>query len=128
MGPCAHHAPPRPRSREECAYATKVVAADSDWGVADALAQDQAFDDAVDVVGVHYPCGYLGAYTSCPSTVAAQGLGKPLWASGNGSQDAHTGASAVARSINRGYLDGRMTAYFNWPVIAALYPNLNFST
>ncbi|MEE1806916.1 hypothetical protein, partial [Streptomyces sp. BE133] len=46
----------------------------------------------------------------------------------NGSQDAHTGASAVARSINRGYLDGRMTAYFNWPVIAALYPNLNFST
>ncbi|MFG3552448.1 ricin-type beta-trefoil lectin domain protein [Streptomyces sp. NPDC047725] len=108
--------------------ATKVVAADTDWGVADAMAQDQAFKDAVDVVGVHYPCGYLGAYTDCPSTTTAQRLGKPLWASENGSQDAHTGAAAVARSINRGYLDGNMTAYFNWPAIAALYPNLFFST
>ncbi|MGW1550357.1 ricin-type beta-trefoil lectin domain protein [Streptomyces sp. NPDC002346] len=109
-------------------YATKVVAADSDWSVADAMAEDPAFNDAVDVVGVHYPCGYLGDYTTCSSTATAQGLGKPLWASENGSQDTDTGAHAVARSINRGYLDGKMTAYFNWPVIAALYPNLNFST
>ncbi|MEV0452704.1 ricin-type beta-trefoil lectin domain protein [Streptomyces sp. NPDC050600] len=108
--------------------ATKVVAADSDWGVADAMAQDQAFKDAVDIVGVHYPCGYLDAYATCPSTPTAPRLGKPLWASENGSQDADTGAPAVARSINRGYLDGKMTAYFNWPVIAALYPNLFFST
>ncbi|MFE7244847.1 ricin-type beta-trefoil lectin domain protein [Streptomyces sp. NPDC057580] len=109
-------------------YATKVVAADSDWSVADAMAEDPAFNDAVDVVGVHYPCSYLGDYTTCSSTATAQGLGKPLWASENGSQDTDTGAHAVARSINRGYLDGKMTAYFNWPVIAALYPNLNFST
>ncbi|MEU2134456.1 ricin-type beta-trefoil lectin domain protein [Streptomyces sp. NPDC018352] len=109
-------------------YATKVVAADSDWAVADDMAKDPAFNDAVDVVGVHYPCGYLGDYTTCSSTATAQGLGKPLWASENGSQDADTGASAVARSINRGYIDGKMTAYFNWPVIAALYPNLHFST
>ncbi|MCP2311295.1 ricin-type beta-trefoil lectin domain protein [Kitasatospora paracochleata] len=107
---------------------TKVVAADSDWTVADAMNLDPAFKNAVDIVGVHYPCGYLGSYTSCPSTPVAQGLGKPLWASENGSEDADTGAPAVARAINRDYLDGRMTGFFNWPVIAALYPNLSFST
>ncbi|AUG75496.1 galactosylceramidase [Kitasatospora sp. MMS16-BH015] len=106
----------------------KVVAADDGWGVADAMATDPAFRNAVDIVGVHYPCGYLGAYTSCPSTANAQSLGKPLWASENGSQDADTGATAVARAVNRDYLDGRMTSYLNWPVIAALYPNLFFGT
>ncbi|MFJ1705890.1 ricin-type beta-trefoil lectin domain protein [Kitasatospora sp. NPDC088346] len=109
-------------------YTTRVVAADSDWGVADAMAADPAFGNAVDIVGTHYPCGYLGDYTTCPSTPTAQGLGKPLWASENGSEDADTGAAPVARAINRGYLDGRMTAFFNWPVIAALYPDLYFST
>ncbi len=109
-------------------YPTKVVAADSDWTVADAMAVDPAFKAAVDVVGVHYPCGYLGSYTTCNSTPTAQGLGKPLWASENGSQDANDGAAAAARAINRDYLDGKMTSYINWPVIAALYPNLSFST
>src|SRR3954471_20948959 len=37
--------------------AVKVVGADSsDWGVADDMVRDSAFGDAVDVVGVHYPC------------------------------------------------------------------------
>ncbi|MGX4735402.1 ricin-type beta-trefoil lectin domain protein [Kitasatospora griseola] len=108
--------------------ATKVVAADSDWSVADDMAADPAFKNAVDVVGVHYPCGYLDSFTSCPSTANAQALGKPLWASENGSEDANDGAASVARGINRGYIDGRMTSFINWPVIAALYPNLFFST
>ncbi|MCO5992040.1 ricin-type beta-trefoil lectin domain protein [Actinoallomurus rhizosphaericola] len=106
----------------------KVVAADSGWDVADAMASDPAFKNAVDIVGTHYPCGYMTAFTSCPSTSAAQGLGKPLWASENGSEDADGGAPAVARAINRDYIDGRMTSYINWPVIAALYPNLHYST
>ncbi|SEL87829.1 ricin-type beta-trefoil lectin domain protein [Streptacidiphilus jiangxiensis] len=108
--------------------ATKIVAADSDWSVADDMATDPAFKKAVDIVGVHYPCGYLGSFTSCPSTATAQALGKPLWASENGSEDANAGAPAVARAINRDYIDGRMTSYINWPVIAALYPNLSFSS
>ncbi|RKT09741.1 O-glycosyl hydrolase [Streptomyces sp. 1114.5] len=108
--------------------ATKVVAADDTWSVADAMATDPAFRNAVDIVGVHYPCGYLGSYTNCPSTPTAQALGKPLWASENGSEDADGGAPAVARGINRGYLDGKMTSFLNWPVIAALYPDLFFST
>ncbi|MFF4341324.1 ricin-type beta-trefoil lectin domain protein [Kitasatospora sp. NPDC001540] len=109
-------------------YTTKVVAADDSWAVANDMATDAAFKNAVDIVGTHYPCGYLGSYTTCNSTATAQGLGKPLWASENGSEDTDTGAPAVARAINRDYVDGRMTAFFNWPVIAALYPNLYFST
>ncbi|MET9618422.1 ricin-type beta-trefoil lectin domain protein [Kitasatospora indigofera] len=109
--------------------ATKVVADDGNgWGIADAMAADPAFKAAVDVVGSHYVCGYLSSGATCNSTTAAQALGKPLWASENGSQDANTGAAAAARAINRGYLDGRMTSYINWPVIAALYPNQYFST
>ncbi|MFI1166100.1 ricin-type beta-trefoil lectin domain protein [Streptomyces sp. NPDC020801] len=108
-------------------YATKVVAGDNNWSVAGAMAADGAFKDAVDVVGVHYPCGYQTDFTSCPSPDTAKGLGKPLWASENGSLDANNGAPAVARAINRDYIDGHMTSYINWPVIAALYPNLFFS-
>ncbi|MER7751944.1 ricin-type beta-trefoil lectin domain protein [Kitasatospora sp. NPDC097643] len=108
--------------------ATKVVAADDNWTVADAMTTDPAFRNAVDIVGVHYPCGYMSSFTDCPSTAKAQALGKPLWASENGSEDADGGAPAVARGINRGYLDGKMTSFLNWPVIAALYPDLFFST
>ncbi|MFI8458230.1 ricin-type beta-trefoil lectin domain protein [Kitasatospora sp. NPDC085464] len=108
--------------------ATKVVAADDTWAVADAMATDPAFRNAVDIVGVHYPCGYMSSFTDCPSTPTAQALGKPLWASENGSEDADAGAPAVARGINRGYLDGKMTSFLNWPAIAALYPDLFFST
>ena len=32
------------------------------------------------------------------------------------------GAVALARGINRGYIDGKMTAYINWPVVAAITP------
>ncbi|MFG2660106.1 ricin-type beta-trefoil lectin domain protein [Streptomyces sp. NPDC048425] len=110
-------------------YRTKVVAAESfGWDIADAMAKDSELKDAVDVIGSHYPCGYQSAFTSCPSSDVAQSLDKPLWASENGSLDTDGGAEAVARGINRDYIDGRMTAFVNWPVIASLYPNLSFST
>ncbi|MFD8600452.1 ricin-type beta-trefoil lectin domain protein [Kitasatospora sp. NPDC059646] len=108
---------------------TRVVAADSyDWNLATAMAADPELNSAIDVIGMHYPCGYLGAMATCNSTAAAQVLGKPIWASESGSQDYNTGASAVARAINRDYIDGRMTSFMNWPVVAALYQNLFFST
>ena len=109
---------------------TKVVGADSGWDVADAMVSDSTFNSSIDIVGVHYPCtgGDGGSATSCPSTTNAQSLNKPLWASENGSQDYNSGATAMARAINRGYIDGKMTAYINWPLIAAVYPNLPYST
>ena len=66
--------------------------------------------------------------SSCPSTSNAVATGKQLWASENGSQDLNTGAAAMARADNRDYLDGQMTATINWPVVAAIYPDLPFNT
>ncbi|WP_369382086.1 RICIN domain-containing protein [Streptomyces sp. cg36] len=109
-------------------YATKVVGADDGWQIATAMRADSALDSAVDIVGAHYPCGYMSAMTSCSTTPDALATGKQLWASENGSEDAATGAVPMARAINRGYLDARMTAYINWPVAAALYPNLSFNS
>ncbi len=106
----------------------KIVAADSDWSVANDIDSNPAFAASVDVIGAHYPCGYRSSQTNCTVPSAATSSGKPLWASENGSDDYNAGAPAVARGINRGYIDGRMTAYINWPVVAAITPNLPYPT
>ncbi|OIV35398.1 hypothetical protein BIV57_21645 [Mangrovactinospora gilvigrisea] len=108
---------------------TQVVGADSGWDVADDMVADKKFADSIDIVGAHYPCqGDGGPALSCSTTANAKATGKPLWASENGSQDDNTGAPALIRSITRGYLDADMTAYLNWPLIAALYPGMPYET
>jgi O-glycosyl hydrolase len=107
----------------------KVVGNDSvGWKVADDMVADPAFNAAVDIVGSHYPCGYLKPATTCSSTANALATGKQLWASENGSQDIDTGAEQVIRGILRGYIDAKMTGYFHWPLVAAITPNLPFAT
>ena len=109
--------------------AVQIVADDSfGWGAATDAATNPAFNSAVSVFGSHYPCGYLSDSTTCTGSSTAEALNKPLWASENGSEDETAGAPALIRSITRGYLDADMTAYINWPLIAALYPNLPFDT
>ncbi len=110
--------------------AVRIVGADSDWSVAGDVASDPSFAKAVSVIGVHYPCegGDGGSADTCPANATAEGTGKPLWASENGSQDMTSGAPALIRSITRGYVDADMTAYLNWPLIAAVYPNLPYDT
>ena len=109
--------------------AVKIIASDDfGWGAADESLRDPAFGNAVGVFGSHYVCGYRSAQTNCPSSGNAVNTGKPLWASENGSDDYNAGANAVARGINRGYIDGRMTAYINWPIIAAITPNIPWAT
>src|SRR5215472_13772379 len=106
----------------------QIVGADSDWTIANDLVSNPTFASAVQIVGAHYPCGYLSNETSCPSTSNAAATGKQLWASENGSQDLNAGAGAMARADNRDYLDGQMTATINWPIVAAIYPDLPFNT
>jgi Glycosyl hydrolase family 59/Ricin-type beta-trefoil lectin domain-like len=100
------------------------------WLVADAMATDAAFARSVDVLGIHYSCGYTGTDKgkSCLNSTNARNTGKPLWASETGSQNYNTGVFASVRSYNRGYIDARMTGYMNWNLIAALTPNLRFNT
>jgi O-glycosyl hydrolase len=108
--------------------AVKIVGSDSDWGIANDINSNPTFASAISVIGAHYPCGYRSAQTNCGVAAAATSSGKTLWASENGSDDYNGGAQAMARGINRGYIDGKMTAYLNWPVIAALTPNLPYPT
>ncbi|MBM9502974.1 ricin-type beta-trefoil lectin domain protein [Actinacidiphila acididurans] len=108
----------------------QIVGDDSGWSVADDMASNSAFNNAVSIIGAHYPCegGDGGNADTCSSTTTARNNGKPLWASENGSLDMDAGAPALIRSIVRGYVDARMTAYLNWPLVAAIYPNLPYST
>lgn len=108
----------------------QLVADDTGWDVADDMASNPAFNDAVAIIGTHYSCegGDGGSADTCSSTASARNNGKPLWDSENGSQDMNTGAPALIRAIIRGYTDARMTTYFNWPLIAAIYPNLPYNT
>jgi Glycosyl hydrolase family 59 len=108
--------------------AVQIVGADTDWTIANDLVDNSAFASAVQIIGAHYPCGYLSSESSCPSTSNAVATGKQLWASENGSQDLNNGAAAMARADNRDYIDGQMTATINWPVVAAVYPNLPYNT
>jgi O-glycosyl hydrolase len=111
-------------------YPTRVVAADGGWDIVNDMVDDAALASAIDIVGAHYPCngGDGSDATTCPSPNAAKTLGKPLWASENGSQDESTGAAAIARAFLRGYIDGRMTAFINWPVVAAIPQGLPWET
>ena len=110
--------------------AVQIVGADSGWGIASDIASNPTFANAVSIIGVHYPCagGDGGSADTCPGNATATSTGKPLWASENGSQDLNTGAPALIRSITRGYTDAGLTAYINWPVVAAVYPNLPYNT
>ncbi|GLZ29053.1 galactosylceramidase [Lentzea sp. NBRC 105346] len=108
----------------------KIVGADGGWDVVNDMRSNTAFRNAIDVVGAHYPCRGVSESTGdyCDSPAEAQNIGKPLWASENGSQDYRAGGPVMARQLNRGYIDAKMTAYMNWPLIAALPPGLPFQT
>ena len=110
--------------------AVQIVGADSGWNIASDIASNSTFASAVSIIGVHYPCqgGDGGNADTCPGNATATSTGKPLWASENGSQDLNSGAPALIRSITRGYVDAGLSAYINWPVVAAVYPNLPYST
>ncbi|MFC1415618.1 ricin-type beta-trefoil lectin domain protein [Streptacidiphilus cavernicola] len=110
--------------------AVQIVGDDSGWSVADDMASNSAFNNAVQIIGAHYPCqgGDGGNSDTCSSTANAKNNGKPLWASENGSQDMNSGAPALIRSITRGYVDADITGSLNWPLVAAIYPNLPYAT
>lgn len=110
--------------------AIRVVGDDSGWDVASAMAKDPSFAKSVDIIGVHYSCegGDGGNANTCHSTPKAIAMNKPLWDSENGSQDDNSGAGPLIRAITRGYIDSKMTALLNWPLIAAITPNLPYPT
>jgi glycosyl hydrolase family 59/ricin-type beta-trefoil lectin protein/glycosyl hydrolase family 59 (putative galactocerebrosidase) len=105
----------------------QIVGDDSGWSMADEFG-DTTLKNAVGVLGNHYVCGYLSQADSCSTTANARNSGKPLWASEFGSQDDNSGVVPYIRTVNRGYLDAEISGYMNWPLIAAITPNLPYST
>jgi hypothetical protein len=111
--------------------AVKLIYGDSwpgDWGPANAVVNNTALKNAIDVVSAHYVCGYLSAQSTCTVSANATNTGETLWNSEGGSQDYNDGAKPLARGINRGYIDGKLVAYLNWDLIAAVTPNVPWST
>ncbi|MEU1753035.1 ricin-type beta-trefoil lectin domain protein [Micromonospora matsumotoense] len=98
------------------------------WNPANVAVNNTALRNAIDVIGGHYPCGYLAAQSTCTVSANATATGETLWNSEGGSQDYNDGAKPLARGINRGYLDGRMTAYINWNLIGATTTNIPWAT
>lgn len=109
---------------DEAGYAdVKLVAADeAGFGVVDDLAADPEFASAVDVVGIHYPC----SVTRCTPNAAAIASGKRLWASESGWNNYLTGAKRLGSEINHQYVDSRMTAFINWPLVYSWYPTVQY--
>jgi glycosyl hydrolase family 59/cellulose binding protein with CBM2 domain/glycosyl hydrolase family 59 (putative galactocerebrosidase) len=111
--------------------AVKIIYGDSwpgDWSPANTVVNNAALKSAIDVLSAHYVCGYLSAQSTCTVPANATNSGETLWNSEGGSQDYNDGAKPLARGINRGYIDGRLTAYLNWDLIAAITPNLPWAT
>jgi hypothetical protein len=112
-------------------YATRVVASDrTNYTIADEMASDGTLKAAIDVIGTHYTCGYkpTTSGTTCTTNANALASGKAIWLSETGSQDYMTGATAMSRVYVTGYIQMKITGYLNWPVIAALTPNLGWNT
>jgi hypothetical protein len=98
----------------------KIVAADeiNAWTIADQMAKDPQLKDAVQVIGTHYPL-----YNSTPT---ARSLGKPVWASEEGTWSGNWAATAgqcagLAQTYNRNYVIGKMTASIVWSPVTSYY-------
>ena len=98
---------------------TRIVAADGDWSVADAMTRDPTFAAAVDVLGVHYP--------TMPPT-AAVSLDKTIYASEMWNLSATNdwqGAADLAVDLSQHARWG-LSSSFVWCLVFSWYANLAY--
>ncbi|XP_026147349.1 galactocerebrosidase [Carassius auratus] len=96
-----------------------IIAADGDWSIAAAMLDDPYLNDAVQVIGVHYP--------GTKTVKEALFTEKKLWSSEDYSTfNDDIGAGCWARILNQNYVNGRMTSTISWNLIASYYENLSF--
>jgi hypothetical protein len=115
----------------------KLMAADGfpgfgyEWArtfqVADAAAADPEFKAALGVIAVHDTCGWPTTGYLCQSTATARHLGLPLWESELGAMSNATSAASMARTINNGFIEARITGFLEWPLTSAMPPGLFYS-
>ncbi|MHB1935239.1 MAG: hypothetical protein ACYCOR_01485 [Acidobacteriaceae bacterium] len=112
---------------------TKIVCCDEypgeglgQWSILDAMHTTPSLDNAVAVVGVHYP--WVDGKVTTPAGAAE--MGKPLWSSedqpnsGGGpilSRDWNAGGKIWAKRLNRNYLEGHFTKTEIWSPVTSYY-------
>src|SRR6266540_1547561 len=115
----------------DAGLSTKLVAFDATGGdlvIGDSMRDDPNLRNAVDIMGIHYPCENISQpATRCLNTSTLQQTGKPIWASEHGSQNLITGAPQLARALNRDYIDSRITALIHWHLETSHYKTVPHS-
>ena len=116
------------RSLDEAGWTgVRLVAADQwdhPWTLAIDFAELPEFSAAVDALGVHYPHGIGNNF--------AMALGKPLWASedgtggGNGFTPWQT-ARSLAKTYNQNYTNARITKTKIWSPVTSYYDELPYN-
>lgn len=116
----------------------KIVASDEvgSWKIADAMLENSALRDAVDVIGAHYT-----THASANALTLHQEYGKTIWysegiaptlearlhtKSAGGGISGTNGALDVCNRIINGYVNGRMTMYEYQPAVAAYYSGAKY--
>ena len=89
------------------------------WNVASDMKKDSELNAAIDIVGGHTP--HEDGYPSAD----ALSLNKPIWSSED-HFDHQPAGKEMARSLNRNYIEGKITATIFWPIVSAIYDDLPF--
>lgn len=106
---------------------TKLVAADDihePWAIAIEMTTNRALREAVDIVGVHSPCGWRSEYKDCRSPEVVRTLPNPLWNTEHSSMTHDWGAMPMARGMNRLYIQAGVVANMCWSLVSAWYSSL----